>query len=497
MNKTAETPRQDLFRYLTASESAEYVAIMELFSATLLVDLSPAEVAQAVSDTGTDLTVQIAEARCRQLVEWGNLTPAPRDARVNTVADFWRARSRFQISKLGGRTHRAVMEVLQAAEGAREVARELLGQIVNSLDRIAQALDQPEQAHPDAVAGMVTSVFNDHQLFSDSARDFYAYLSGVLSRFDLVDEEYTQFKRLLLDYVDLINADVNRHAPAIAARLTDLQARLDDLLNILNKVRGLDIEAVDRGRGRSRSDWEELAIWYGADGSGSGADQLRAAAGVALGQLISNAKRMLDTSGVGYSRRADLLRLARWFDTAETDDAHRLFAAAFIAYPARHLALGPEEPDPRIGPTTSFWTAPAVDVPVSLRERADRAIRGRSSRVPDPAADRRALAQQAEREAEERRSAAVELSAAGRLHGSRLSPAARDLLLDRLSWMWSQHLDEAVDDELGLVIRAREGADTVVHSEDGDVTVEGFALTAAALAPTQENPAATRENAVS
>ena len=38
-----DSSRRDLFRYLTAEESADYIAIMELFSATLLTDLSAAE----------------------------------------------------------------------------------------------------------------------------------------------------------------------------------------------------------------------------------------------------------------------------------------------------------------------------------------------------------------------------------------------------------------------------------------------------------------------
>jgi L-asparagine transporter-like permease len=39
-----DSSRQGLFRYLTAEESADYLAIMDLFSATLMVDLSAAEV---------------------------------------------------------------------------------------------------------------------------------------------------------------------------------------------------------------------------------------------------------------------------------------------------------------------------------------------------------------------------------------------------------------------------------------------------------------------
>ena len=56
-------------------------------------------------------------------------------------------------------------------------------------------------------------------------------------------------------------------------------------------------------------------------------------------------------------------------------------------------------------------------------------MRGRSSRVPDPTADRLRLTAEAEREAEQRQAAAAELALAGALHGATISPAARDLLL--------------------------------------------------------------------
>jgi len=156
---------------------------------------------------------------------------------------------------------------------------------------------------------------------------------------------------------------------------------------------------VERAQGRVWQDWQELAYWYDAQ-RGSGPEQLRAAAGQALGQLITNAKRLLDSSGTGFSRRADFLRLARWFSAVDDEGAHQLYAAAFGAYPARHLLFGPEEPDPRIDPMTSWRDSDPVSVPVSLRERGDRIMRGRSSRVPDPTADRLRLTAEAQREAD-------------------------------------------------------------------------------------------------
>jgi uncharacterized protein (TIGR02677 family) len=478
--------RRDLFRYLTCEESADYVAIMDLFAATLLTDLSAGELAGQLAGRGVDLSRDTAEARCRQLSDWGNLVPSIRDARVATVTEYIRSRSRYQVSKLGGRVHRQALEILHASDGAREVARELLGQIVQSLDRILAMLDRGHAGgalDAEALAGEVTTVFSNQRLFTDSVRDFYAYLAGILSRYDLAGDEYAKFKELLLVYIDLITADVNRHAPAVAHRVGLVLAQADLVLQALAALPGLtspDGVQVERAQGRTRTDWEELAAWYDASHGASGPEQLRGAAGQALGQLITNAKRLLDSSGTGFSRRADFLRLTRWFAAADDEQAHRLYNAAFGAYPARHLLFGPDEPDPRVGPTTSWWQAQPVPVPVSLRERGDRTMRGRSSRVPDPTADRLRLTAEAQREAEQRQAAAAELALAGALHGATISPAARDLLLDLVGALLAQHGEQVTDHDAGLRLRAVPGPDTVVSSPDGNTTFVRLSLTVSA-----------------
>ena len=281
-------------------------------------------------------------------------------------------------------------------------------------------------------------------------------------------------------YIDLITADVNRHAPAVAHRADLVLTQADRVLQALATLPGLmspDGTRIERAQGRTRTDWEELAAWYNASHGASGPEQLRGAAGQALGQLITNAKRLLDSSGRGFSRRADFLRLTRWFATADDEQAHRLYDAAFGAYPARHLLFGPDEPDPRVGPTTSWWHAEPVPIPVSLRERGDRAMRGRTSRVPDPTADRLRLTAEAEREAEQRQAAAAELALAGALHGATISPAARDLLLDLVGALLAQQGDQVTDHDAGLRLWAVPGPDTVVSSPDGNTTFVRLSLT--------------------
>ena len=484
--------RRDLFRYVTSELAVEYLAIMRLFGSTLLTELSAAEVREHLATTGLDLTLDEAEARCRQLEQWGNLVRSVRDAHVTTVNEWLRSRSRYQVSKLGGRVQRDVDAILHASDGAREVARELLGSTVEVLERILVRVQEIETTDLDALAGDVTTVFNNQRLFTDSAADFYAFVQTRVSRYDLGVPEYNAFKEMLLSYVDLLNADVSRYAPAAASLLEQIEPHLDVLTWALSSMPGLalpDGTAAERSPGRSREEWETLTAWYTGSRGRSGPALLRAAAQQALAQLLANARRMLASAGTGISRRADLLRLASWFIEADTAGAHRLCDAAFGAYPSRHLLCGPEEEDVRARVTTSWWDSDPVDVPMSLRERGDRSARGRSSRVPDPGPDRVRLLAQAEVENARRRAAAAELASIGDLRGARISPAARDMLLERLADLLAinQKLDgpvESVDTDLGLVLRAEPSEEfTVIRSDDGTLTIDGLVLRTSSQSP--------------
>ncbi|SEG85253.1 TIGR02677 family protein [Actinacidiphila yanglinensis] len=483
--------RRDLYRYATAEHALEYLLVMDLFTQSLLTDLSAAEVSERATDAGRALSVETAEERCLKLVRWGNLVSTTRDPRVPTVAALQRARNRFQASRLGVKVHHQVQDLLTAADGAREVARELLGSMVQLLDRIIGHASGSGETEPDALAADVTTVFSHHQIFTESVRDFYAYLSSVLSRYDLAGEEYSTFKTLLLEYVDLISSDVSRHAPAVADRLVRLRPLLPAVLKVLAALPGLvsaDGSPVQQSPGRQLRDWQELTDWYSGQDGASGPAHLRAAAEQALSQLISNAKRMLATEGTGVPRRDDLLHLAALFQAAQAEEADRAFCAAFGAYPARHLSGGPEEPDPRVATSASWWETDPVDVPVSLRERGDRAARGRTSRVPAAGMAEAQLRAQAAAELAARQACAAELAAVGEVNGSRLSPGAREMLLDLISQAHSQHPTaqgplEAVDAHLGVAVHIEHTPSrlTLVLSDDGRTLIHDLTLRTRAI----------------
>ncbi|MGH4001720.1 MAG: DUF2397 domain-containing protein, partial [Pseudonocardiaceae bacterium] len=379
-----------------------------------------------------------------------------------------------------------------ARAGAREVSRELLGGTAAMLNRIADSAEAiargqapgirpvaiPEGVDLEAVAAEVTQVFLNQRAFTESATDFYAYVQSRMSRYDLTGEEYAAFKTMLLDYVELITADVRRHAPGIAATLRRIAPHLQMLLDALDTLPGIIESEVERSPGRRHEEWGQLTASYTGSRGRSGPAQLRDAADRALRQLLTNARRMVSSANTGISRRADLITLAAWFDAADTGEAHRLYDAAFGLYPARHPVHGHAEPDGRSGVMTSWWDDEPVDVPVSLRERGSRAAKGRTASVPDFALQREALVEEVRLENERNLAAAAELASAGDLDGADLSPAALGLMLELLSDLLARSEDIAgesntADNDLDVVLRAapRSGATTTIHCPDGDMVI--------------------------
>ncbi|MDF5752430.1 TIGR02677 family protein [Spongiactinospora sp. TRM90649] len=484
--------RLDAYAYLSVPDHASraaYIAIMRVFTSSLLADLAAPEVAARVAERGVVLDADGAADRLAQLARWGNLAPSGHAVRVTSIAEYHRSRSRYQVTQLGERIQRHADEVMAGADAAREVSRELLGLVARGLAELAGLVAAPGGAEAQEALERISTLFAQFAGFADSVRDFYAYLGQVLFRYDLDGAEYIGFKELLLDYVESLTDDVGHHAPRIAASIEELWPALPALLARVDAAdRGLSglAEAggtqVLRSRGRALDDWRELRAWFLDDGTEiSQVAQLRDATLKALQALLANAKRMIRSSTGELSRRKDLLRLARWFDEADDATAHDLMVAAFGLYGSRHLGVVGDLDAPA---TASWWHAAPVEVPVSLRERGSRGVRGRTSGVEDHSRQKERLRARAEQEANARQAAAAELR---RLHSVRLSPAATGLLLELLAKAMSAAAPgfseaEAGDLDLDLILRLRRAAhDTTVPGADGDLVLHDLAVEVAAL----------------
>lgn len=486
----SDLDRLSAYTYLTVPERASYVAIMRVFTSTLLADLSAHDVVERLAEQGLDLPVDTVADRLSRLQGWGALLPSSRPVRASSIREYQRARSRYQLSPLGERVQRQADELIAAADAAREISRELLALVARGLAELDHLTAQPGGLEPLEGIALVSTLFAQFGQFADSVRDFYAYLGQVIFRYDLDSGEFIGFKELLLDYAETITEEVSFFAPQIEASLTRLWPLLPHLLERFDRAdQGLaalqeaDIR-VERSRGRAMADWEGLRAWFFADGDQpSQVGQLRDATLRALQALLANAKRMIRSSTGELSRRRDLLRLAAWFDRSDDATAHDLFVAAFGLYPARHLGLAVDS-DRDLPASASWWNGPTVPVPMSLWERGSRAARGRTASAENYGEQRDRLRRDAEEEAARGQAAAVELrAAADHLHAVRLSPAAMRLLLDLLGRAIAgagpgfdsvRVADQDLD--VTVVVQRATARSMTVHGVDGDLSIEGYTV---------------------
>jgi uncharacterized protein (TIGR02677 family) len=489
--------RLQLYAYLQPREHHRtYLAIMRLFTSTLLADLSAGEVSSALAAAERDGRVDIGEShvdvvipRLRQLVDWGNLVLGRRETIAASIAEFQQGSMRYQVGKLAVRVQRDVDALLRVPEGAREVSRELLPAIERGLAELGETLavagaraqsdprSLPARRARELLAERVTTLFLQHAELAATVRDFYAYLGQVLTRNHLAPDEISGFRNLLVEYIQVVVEDVLRHTPAIAGALASLRPARAELLRLLSPDEPLS-PTMERTRGRSEEDWQELADWFvDRPGQPSQVTALREATTRAIGALLATVRRATTGGGLLPSRRGELVRLAAWFDAADADTAHDLYAAAFGLHSARNLLPAPEhDADDE---HTSWADGPAVEVSVSVRGRGDRGARGRPSRIMDDPITEQGLLAQARAADELRESASVELARAARdIESAVLSPQALGALCELLTLAMAQRESvrdpgEATDQVRGLTLTLTPapGKVTRIRSAGGALTL--------------------------
>ncbi|MCX2731818.1 TIGR02677 family protein [Saccharopolyspora sp. NFXS83] len=493
--------RLRLFAYLSAREHRTYLAVMRLFTSTLLADLSIGEVTAALAAAEREGRIDPGESeldtvveRLKQLRLWGNLVLGRRETIAASIAEFQHGSVRYQVSKLAVRVQRDVDALLRVPEGAREVSRELLPAIERGLGEIGSALSAAvaaESAEPgskrarrtrERLAEHVTTVFLQHAELAATVRDFYAYLGEVVTRHHLAPDEISGFRNLLVEYIQMVVEDVLRHTETIAGSLAGLAGVRGELIRLLGPADQLGTE-VERARGRTAADWQELTDWFvDAPGRPSQVAALREATARAIGSLLASVKRATSGGGLLPGRRGELLKLARWFDEAEPPEAHRIYAAAFGLYSARHLLPAPDyDSDNHDVP---WRDGPVQDVTVSVRSRGDRGARGRTSRVLDDPMTEESLLAEAREEDARRGAAVAELASAGdRLADTRLSGEALSVLCELLTLAMAQR--DSSDDpgsaldpvhRLRVTIRPEAGTHTRISSSAGTLTLTDAVL---------------------
>jgi len=484
-------------RYAVNDEAPSYLAIMRLFTSGMsgfLSDQSSAEVTERLAEQGIDLDAETVDARLSYLVEHGNLARSPRETEARSVREYLSNRARYQLSQRGELVHRQVEELLAHTDTAREVSSEMLPSILAGLEELGRlARSGLGDAEPRDVAARIGTLFAQFEVLVSSTRQFYTYLSGVLTRFDLGRDEFEMFKGALLDYLQRFVDEIARHMPQLADVLGRIEPEVPALCERANageRLVALDGSQARRATGLEPADWVSLQAWFvGSNGRRADADNVRRLATDAMRALLVNLRRIAAGADRQQSRYADLVSLARWFDESGDDRAHELWAATFGLFSCRHLAFAADEDADPPPPTASWWQTPVAQVPISLRVHGERKSGGRSgARVDYSVAKRARLAER--QEVQRRRVAALRELAehTGRLHETHLSDHGRAALLDLYTQALSRHGRPLVgvtsaaadtplgDDRLRIEVRAAPGESVRVISPQGRLTLTDLRL---------------------
>jgi uncharacterized protein (TIGR02677 family) len=398
------TAARDLFRYVVATEWADYRAIMGVFADTFFSEFTPEDVAGRLADAGHVIDVAVVSERLEALRRWGNLSVSSAIGNPQSIQDYYRRRNRYLITHSGQEVQQIVEGVLARVDAVTDVSTGRLRALLEALDRLA-AFDA-QTADSDAIADAMGAVFDPHEAFTSEITQLFAAINQWQSRYDLTAEELRFFAEVLVGYVGDRLDEIERAARPISHRLADLREKFRTFVERANKglagrvdAAGLSGSIAVRRRAGSRlQDWEHLCSWFLREaGRPSRIETLTREAVAAVRTLTLNLTR-LSRAGIGSaSRRADFLHLARTL-TAAPDDAPRLAAAAFGLTGTNHYGVLAADVGDPVSTATSWWDAPRAEVAISIRERGDTTPRGRLSPLPDRTRERELMRKRREQE---------------------------------------------------------------------------------------------------
>lgn len=488
----ADSGRQ-LFSYLGGREWRDYRAILGVFAGTFFAEFTPDDVVARLAERGTPIDGGAVGERLESLRRWGNLAVSSSVGSPTSLADYYRRRNRYLITSAGQDVYEVVEGVLGRVDEVQDVSASRLRTLLDAL----RALERIDVASvdPELLADRVREVFAPHEDFTGEITRFFAALNQWQSRYDLSHDELTFFAQVLVTYVAEQLDEIHRVARPVAVLLEDLMAQVPVI--VARAGRGLAGRMADAGLGETFAvahrpgttvdDWEHLHSWFcPVDGRASRLTQLRGDAIAAIRTLTVNLTRLSRIGVGGASRRADLVRFASVIDRTDPSLVPRLVQAAFGLGPAVHWGNLSADADDPTSAVTPWSDAPPATVPVSLRERGDRAARGVSSPMPDRSIGQRRLRDRREAEREALRRVDDELATA-ELDGATVSPAAlhrlQALVGSTLARLGPSGASTTHDEgNLRCQVRRAPGAVLRVTTSEGALTFSDLAVTIERLA---------------
>lgn len=445
--------------YLVAPGSDEYIRIMAVLESSV-TDLTPAEVALAVSANGTPMSEPTVQKRLDQLRDWTAATGRSDPSRIRRHSDILSRNWRWTATPAGRQVHRFYTSVLASTPTMREIPLASLARIVESLEHLAAALSHPQRDEK-LISEYVGRVFTSHDDLDTALVGAEDALAGLADRFDLDRGATAELKGLLVDYATQVAGELERGAQQAHHLLTRLLRDFGTLVSISvasSQARALiERGALVASKGGRVEDWEGLASWCDPHTGRSSKFALRLVR--ALPGMHANLRRLHSSAGyaTGRSRALTLARAC-----ADSRYAQAIFLAALGDHSWRKLHG--EADDVEVAGNPSWRAGPVVAVPELLRATSRTGARGKPPAARDDAQARAVILANRQQRLSEHREAMREVLAART--GEALSPRAARVALASLMAAVRTDLTPGRADRRTAT---KDGlACTLFHTGDGD-----------------------------
>lgn len=389
--------RLRVLAYVVAERAPLYRAIMEVFAEAKLqyvLRLRPEELLERAKrrhGSAFDLD-EAPEDALDQLVSWGNLKRTQDTARAQSLAEFARRRSLYQLTPEGEAAQLAVEQVERALGTTGSLQDFMLPAILDELRSLGSELDRAE---PDGgvLLASLTNLFGQFASLANNASIFMGSLTDTIEAGDVEEGSFLVYKQAVLAYLDRFLSQLERLAPEIRTAVGELEA--SGIERLVHLAASADEAPTPDGVADRSPEllgrWEGLRGWFVGDpGQWPTLESLQAAARDAIIRLLAILQRLNDKHYRRIDRAADFIQLARWFERSTESDAHRLWRTAFGLTSARHMSVGSADEGAAIG--LSWWDAPPCEIAPRLRTTGRGERTGRAAAIEDHSDAKRELA---------------------------------------------------------------------------------------------------------
>ncbi len=386
----------DLFRFTTTDLAAVHVAVMAAFqhAAVLAPALNLDQVRVALHATGWDEPTDddVLQRALASLTGW-RLLEATQDhsARYATPEEFERKNLQWSLTAKGEAAISGVLHAVESLRHAVGLQTAVLDAIGDGLLELADLLTRPRSAGDDARAHLqLSQVERHHTALVTSVRQFNGHLQRLLREDGTDDDVFADVKRRTVTYLEEYVEGVERPQRRLVSAIGRVEAH--GLATVFDRaLTGANLAPVAGGdpgpawlADRERR-WAALRAWFAPeDASPPLVAGLLDVARTAIVELLRVLERRWDSRRRSASVAHDFRALARWFAAAPgEEEAHRLFAAAFGLWSARHAHLRALDGEARAG-SVSWAASEPVEVAPALRTSGSLTVRGLPRPVADP-----------------------------------------------------------------------------------------------------------------